>query len=58
MEADTNDSSHFLSSVSMALLYATPELTCLDGRPMTLEAIEKLKEVKGVIVKDVPTEEL
>ncbi|KAJ4037970.1 hypothetical protein NW753_008290 [Fusarium oxysporum] len=27
-------------------------------KPMTLEAIEKLKEVKGVIVKDVPTEEL
>ncbi|KAF5987264.1 succinyl-:3-ketoacid-coenzyme A mitochondrial precursor [Fusarium coicis] len=26
--------------------------------PMTLEAIEKLKEVKGVIVKDAPTEEL
>jgi len=25
---------------------------------MTLEAIEKLKEIKGVIVKDAPTEEL
>ncbi|KAJ4249122.1 hypothetical protein NW762_012456 [Fusarium torreyae] len=26
--------------------------------PMTLEAIDQLKEVKGVIVKDVPSEEL
>ncbi|KAF9777100.1 hypothetical protein IL306_004612 [Fusarium sp. DS 682] len=26
--------------------------------PMTLDAIEKLKEIKGVIVEDVPSEEL
>jgi hypothetical protein len=58
LEADTNHSPHFLSSVSIALLSSKPELTRSDGRPMTLEAIEKLKEVKGVIVKDAPTEEL
>jgi hypothetical protein len=37
-------------------LNSRPELTNLGFRPMSQQAIEKLKEFKGIVVEDLPEE--